>query len=135
MIEGGCLCGAIRYRAADEVANSMICHCRSCRRAAAAPVVAWITVESDGFSVTRGRPVEFRSSPEVIRTFCGACGTPLTYRHAARASKVDITACSLDDPERFPPTHHSYLADDLSWVRFGDGLASFREFRPDNGAG
>ena len=134
MIEGGCLCGEIRYRASDEVSNSMICHCQTCRRAAGSPVVAWITVASNSFLVTHGCPVEYRSSSGVTRTFCGSCGCPLTYQHAARASEIDITTCSLDTPERFPPTHHSWLAHDLSWVRFGDGLPSFREFRPENDA-
>jgi hypothetical protein len=39
-LEGGCLCGAIRYRVSGKPANTMICHCRTCRRAAGSPVVA-----------------------------------------------------------------------------------------------
>ena len=38
-IQGGCMCGAVRYSATTNPANSMVCHCQSCRRAAAAPVV------------------------------------------------------------------------------------------------
>ena len=133
IIEGGCLCGAIRYRATGNPSNTMVCHCRSCRRAAAAPVVAWITVPADQFAFTRGRPTEFRSSAAVVRTFCAACGTPLAYQHAERASNIDITTCSLDDPERFPPTHHSWLSDDLNWVRFGDRLRTFPASRDDGG--
>lgn len=130
-IEGGCLCGAVRYRAAGAPSNTMICHCESCRRAAAAPVVAWITVRADQFAFTRGRPTEFRSSSAVVRTFCAMCGTPLTYQHADRAVNIDFTTCSLDDPERFPPTHHSWLGDDLDWVRFGDGRPAFQASRPE----
>ena len=134
IIEGGCLCGAIRYRATGNPSNTMVCHCRSCRRTAAAPAVAWITVPADQFEFTRGRPTEFRSSAPVLRTFCASCGTPLTYQHAERASNIDITTCSLDDAERFPPTHHSWLGDDLHWVRFGDGLRTFKASRDDGGA-
>ena len=112
----------------------MVCHCESCRRAAAAPVVAWITVPANRFAFTRGRPTEFHSTPPVTRTFCPECGTPLTYRHAERAVNIDITTCSLDAPERFPPTHHSWLGDDLNWVRFGDGLKTFPASRDDGGA-
>ena len=133
-IEGGCQCGAIRYRATGNPSNTMVCHCQSCRRVSAAPVVAWITVPADQFEFTRGRPTEFRSSAPVMRTFCPSCGTPLTYQHADRASNIDITTCSLDDPERFPPTHHSWLGDDLNWVRFGDGLRTFQASRDDGGA-
>lgn len=111
----------------------MVCHCQSCRRVAAAPVVAWVTFQSEGFRFTKGKPVEFRSSPPVLRSFCDTCGTPLTYRHGKHPDTLDITTASLDEPERFPPTHHSWLSHDLRWVKFGDDLPSFQEFRPAKG--
>lgn len=134
IIEGGCQCGAIRYRATANPSNTMICHCQSSRRVSAAPVVAWITVPTDRFEFTRGQPTAFRSSAQVNRTFCPSCGTPLTYQHDKHASNIDVTTCSLDAPERFPPTHHSWLGDDLNWVRFGDGLKTFPASRDDGGA-
>ena len=127
---GGCFCGAVRYEAAGACSNSMICHCQSCRRTAGSPAVAWVTFPLGSFRFTRGSPTELRSSPSVVRTFCAACGTPLTYRHDDYADAIDITTCSLDGPERYPPTHHSWLSHDLRWVKFGDGLPAFQEFRP-----
>jgi hypothetical protein len=109
----------------------MVCHCRSCRRAAGAPAVPWVTFAKSAFRLTQGEPGEFRSSAPVVRTFCRACGTPLTYRHESYGDAIDITTCSLDEPERFPPTHHSWLSHDVPWVRFGDGLPAFAEFRPE----
>jgi hypothetical protein len=129
--EGGCACGAIRYRATGSPTNTMVCHCRTCRRVAAAPVVAWVTFPASQFTIVQGKPAEFHSTPPVRRTFCAACGTPLTYRHADGRDSVDVTTCSLDDPDRFPPTHHSWLSHDLAWVRFGDGLPTFAEWRRD----
>ena len=129
-VNGGCFCGAIRYAASGECSNTMVCHCQSCRRVAAAPVVAWVTFPGSGFRFTKGRPKEFKSSAQVERTFCPECGTPLTYRHDSHADAIDIATCSLDEPERFAPTHHSWLSHDLRWVKFGDGLPTFREFRP-----
>jgi hypothetical protein len=129
-IEGGCFCGAVRYFASGKCTNTMVCHCQSCRRVAAAPVVAWVTFSSREFRFTKGKPREFRSTPAVLRSFCGDCGTPLTYRHDKQPGTLDITTASLDEPERFPPTHHSWLANDLRWVKFGDGLPTFQEFRP-----
>ena len=129
ILEGGCLCGAIRYRVTGEPSNSMVCHCGSCRKAAAAPVVAWVTFPATRVEFTRGQPTEFRSSDPVRRTFCPSCGTPLTYRHSDSPSTIDVTTCSLDDPQAFPPTHHSWLSDDIAWVKFGDGLPTFQEWR------
>ena len=129
-VAGGCFCGAVRYEASGECSNTMVCHCQSCRRVAAAPVVAWVTFPSQGFRFTKGTPKEFRSSAPVLRTFCSSCGTPLSYHHDKHPDALDITTASLDEPERFPPTHHSWLGDDLGWVKFGDGLPAFQESRP-----
>ncbi len=80
-IQGGCMCGAVRYSATANPANSMVCHCQSCRRSAASPVVAWVTFAKAEFRFTRGTPREYESSAKVKRRFCGACGSPLTYEH------------------------------------------------------
>lgn len=127
--EGGCFCGAVRYRVSGSPTNKMVCHCQSCRRVAAAPVVAWITFPRAKFELLRGQPAAFNSSDPVRRTFCPACGTPLTYEHRDDREFVDITMCSLDDPNLFSPTHHSWLSHDLTWVRFGDGLPTFQQSR------
>ena len=128
-VEGGCFCGAVRYRASGKALNSMVCHCNSCRRVAGAPVVAWVTFPQASFRFTRGKPSDFRSSPPVRRTFCGKCGTPLTYEHADSPGTLDVTTCTLNAPGAFPPTHHSWLEDNVGWVRFGDGLPEFPQSR------
>ena len=115
--DGGCLCGAVRYRAAAAASSATLCHCTSCRRAAAAPAVAWVTFPDDAFAFTRGEPVRFRSSPPVVRSFCGRCGTPLTYQHEAFTGAVDVTTASLDEPERCPPVDHTWVSERLPWWR------------------
>ena len=129
-IEGGCLCGAIRYRVTGKPTNTMVCHCQTCRRAAGSPVVAWLTFEKAKFSVLKGKLTEFHSTPPVTRGFCGTCGTPLTYAHRDLPDGIDLTTCSFDDPQAFPPTHHSWLSHDVGWVKFGDGLPAFPQSRP-----
>ena len=61
-VSGGCLCGDIRYRIEAAPVEALYCHCQICRRAHGAPVVAWLTVPLDGFVVTAGGPVTYRSS-------------------------------------------------------------------------
>jgi hypothetical protein len=123
--EGGCLCGAVRYRAVGEPTVSMICHCDSCARASGAPAVAWVTFAAQGFRFVRGEPVAFQSSPPVTRRFCGACGTALTYAHADRRAEIDVTTRTLDDPGRFPPSHHAWIADAPTWGRPADRLPAY----------
>ncbi len=114
-ITGGCYCGAVRYRIKGEVRASTVCHCESCRRSVGAQSVAWITVSRDSFA-WEGEPVRFASSPRVIRTFCGRCGTSLTFTDEKRAAEIDITTGSLDDPEAFPPTEQVFTEFKLSWT-------------------
>ena len=129
VLEGGCYCGEVRWRATARPVNTMVCHCQSCRRVAAAPVVAWLTFEAPRFAWEKGRATAFRSSPGVQRTFCAACGTPLTCEREEDAGYIDVTTCSADRPDAYPPTHHSWLSHDVAWVKFGDGLPAFRRSR------
>ena len=129
-IEGGCYCGLVRYVATSRPMASMVCHCRSCRRVASAPMVPWLTFKRDGFRFESGVPASFQSSEGVRRTFCPACGTPLTYETEKWPSETDVTTCSLDAPEAFPPTHHSWTSHDVAWMRTIDDLPAFPQSRP-----
>lgn len=122
--EGGCLCGEVRYSVAGEP-RSFICHCASCRRAAGAPSIAWLTFPASGFSFVSGEPAAHRSSAPVVRTHCGACGTSLTYTHGDTPGAIDVTTASMDSPEAFPPTHRVWMDDRVAWDRGDDGLPSF----------
>jgi hypothetical protein len=120
--EGGCLCRAVRYRVHGEPEASGICHCETCRRIASAPSLPFVVFRSEQFAIIRGWPVEFRSSPPVTRSFCGTCGSPLTYRNAEGAGRIDIMTCSLDDAQAFTPTFHVGASDKLDWEPVSNGL-------------
>jgi hypothetical protein len=122
---GGCLCGALRYEIAGEAANPCFCHCASCRRASGAPMVPWATFARAALRITRGQLHEYRSSTEVWRGFCAHCGTSLTYRHEARATEIDVTLATLDDPAAIAPRMHVWMNDRLPWVRIADDLPQF----------
>jgi hypothetical protein len=113
--EGGCLCGAIRYRLNGQPMSSVICHCHSCRRASGAPSVAWITFERSQFEFLSGQPRVYRSSPDVNRRFCATCGSALSYEHANSAGTIDITTLTLDEPNSFPPGQEVWLEDRIPW--------------------
>jgi hypothetical protein len=93
--------------------------------------VPWITVNSEDFVFTAGQPVEYNSSPPATRTFCGRCGTPLTFRHTSyEAKKIDVTTVSLDEPEAFPPMAHTWTSQKLAWMKLADDLSCFEEGAP-----
>jgi hypothetical protein len=130
VFEGGCLCGAVRYRVIGPVLASGTCHCRTCRKTASAPELPFATFAASSFEITKGQPTEFRSSAEARRSFCGRCGSPLTYRLDAEPDWLDVMTCSLDDPEGVPPTFHVWASHKQGWTVIGDGLPVFPTTRP-----
>jgi hypothetical protein len=122
---GGCLCGSVRYELSGDPRDLCFCHCNSCRRAAGAPLVPWGTVAARDWRLTRGQLTQFRSSPPVVRGFCAACGTSLTYRNAAHAAEIDVALATLDEAARFAPRVHLWVADKLPWVGINDGLPQY----------
>jgi hypothetical protein len=117
-LEGGCLCKAFRYRVAGIPLFSIICHCGTCRRASAAPSVAWVTFERHQVEFLAGSARtsrSYESSPGVVRSFCGTCGSAISYETDSSPSTIDLTTLSLDDPMAFPPTAEAWLEHRVAW--------------------
>jgi hypothetical protein len=131
MLKGHCLCGAVRYETDGAVTNETVCHCTMCRRAAGSPMVGWFTVPRGSYHVVAGTPARYRSSENVVRTFCVTCGTPLTFESNSHPDETDVTTCSLDDPEQAPPRDHTRTLTRLSWVKLADGLPAHPKQRPE----
>lgn len=127
VIEGGCLCRAVRYRVTGVPIVTSLCHCRTCRLAAGAPSVAWVILRSRDFMFSAAQPARFRSSPAVTRTFCSRCGTSLTYQSDAEPDTIDVTTASLDSPDDFAPTREIWIAHKLAWERLNDTLPQYPE--------
>jgi len=124
-IEGGCLCGAVRYRATAAPIAATLCHCRSCRLAAGAPSVAWAVFRVEDVAFVAGQPRDFSSSTDVIRTFCGTCGTPLAYRRPSKPETIDITTATLDAANDFAPSKEIWVEDKLCWERLNDRIPHY----------
>jgi len=124
MLQGGCLCGAIRYTADGTPFHESICHCSLCRRASGAPLVAWFSVARTRLSIS-GHPAWFRSSEHGERGFCAACGSALFFRSSAHPDEIDVTTASLDDPRQVPPRDQLYVADRIPWVESLSRLQAF----------
>src|ERR1044072_2917868 len=103
-LEGGCLCGRLRYRIDGPILQSDWCHCRLCQRSAGAPAVAWLTVPRTDFRFTQGEPRTFASTAKGRRQFCADCGTQLVFFDGD--AERDITLASLDDPAAVSPQDH-----------------------------
>lgn len=129
MTQGGCFCGAIRYEAKGTPFHETNCHCSICRRTSGAPFVAWFSVPKASFRLLAGEPTRFRSSARGTRSFCPSCGTPLTCELDDFPEEIDVTICSLDNPEAVLPKDHTWTSNRLPWVKLADGLPLYRESR------
>ena len=126
-LQGGCLCGAIRYRVEGTPSSISICHCRSCRLASGAPAVSWFVVSRAQFKLLSDTLTIHRSSKPVQRGFCRNCGTQLTYVHESAPGTVELTTASLDEPGRLQPTKEIWLSEKLPWVAVNANLEHHSE--------
>lgn len=129
MMEGHCLCGALRYEVDGAPVQQTNCHCSMCRRASGAPYVAWFSVPSTQFRFVAGEPARYQSSSHATRTLCAGCGTPITFESVRDPDYVDVTICSLSDPEALAPADHTFTSAQLSWVKLADGLPRYPRSR------
>jgi len=114
-MEGGCLCGAIRYRIGGRPRRTTNCHCLHCRRSSGAAFVTWIEFDPREFELVSGNPARYESRPRVTRQFCDKCGTQLTYEHADEPDTIDVSACSLDDVQGVAPEDHIWCDRMVPW--------------------
>jgi hypothetical protein len=129
---GHCLCGTRRYAFdASAIRWQGICHCDSCRRAAGAPFVGWISVTDGHWRWTGAPPATIASTPGVIRSFCPACGSQLTYAAAHWPDETHFTAATLADPAAFLPAFQVHCAEALPWAAIDDTLPRHQTTAPD----
>ena len=121
--EGGCQCGAVRWRAAAEPENVRLCHCRNCQRATGGPYFARILFPAN--AVTRsGETTAWASSHRMVRRSCAACGTPV-FADPNDAPFIAVALATLDEPGALSPGSHIWVSEKLAWVMIDDGLPRY----------
>lgn len=120
--EGGCLCSGIRFSVSGDPLWVVHCHCNSCRRNTAAAMATFVGLHRNQLSYVKGKPIRYHSSPGVTRSFCGICGTPLTYEAEHHPDEVHVNIGSLDEPQAFPPQSHVWVEEQLPWLHVDEHL-------------
>jgi len=127
-VEGGCYCGAVRYKAEGDPMFRGQCHCRECQYFAGGGPNYVMGMPETGFAYTKGAPKAFRRSDldnPVTREFCGECGTQLVSRAPGMPLAL-IKVGTLDDPARFEgPQMAIYTIDKQSFHSVPEGVTSF----------
>ena len=119
---GHCLCGAIAYEFTGAPKWMSYCHCESCRRHTSSAVAAFVGTHAAQFRYTKGMPVRHHSSPGVTRSFCGRCGSPVSYEGDQFPGEIHLYAGTLSDMTVFAPTCHVHCREQLPWFDVQDDL-------------
>ncbi|MEP6875226.1 MAG: GFA family protein [Burkholderiales bacterium] len=126
--QGGCLCGAVRYRARTAAARTMVCHCRACQKQSGSAFSVSLVVARDAIDVTGATSVFEQpgdSGQAVQRHFCGQCGSPVINTLSARPGVVVVRAGTLDDPTWLAPRVHIWCDNAQPWVAIPDADTRF----------
>jgi hypothetical protein len=126
--EGGCLCGAVRFKAEGEPINVRICHCRNCQKSTGSPFFARALFAQSALSV-HGETARYASSDALDRVFCKNCGARLfAWRKSPAVAGVALAA--FDDRNAFAPTEHIWVSEKMDWVKLDDGLRQYPQTVP-----
>jgi hypothetical protein len=127
-VEGGCSCGAVRYRLADEPLFVNCCHCLNCQRQTGSAFVINVLIESDRVEVVAGEPVSVdvpRDDGTVQRIYrCSNCQVAL-FSDYTRPEIWFVRAGTLDEPASVAPDAHIYTRSKLPWVTIPEGVPAF----------
>ncbi len=128
MIEGGCLCKAIRYHLAAEPVAVRQCWCRDCQHWACGNASVNLIVRRVALQV-EGSPAHYSSLADsghhMRRSFCGACGTPLFSESRETKDFQVVRVGTLDDPARFPPRAVIWTDSAPAWAVIDASLPAF----------
>jgi hypothetical protein len=127
--EGGCYCGAVRYKTSGEPIFRGQCHCRECQYISGGSPNLVMGMPGDGFAYTKGEPKVFtRSDLEnpVSREFCPDCGTHLLSRAPSLGGAALLKVGTLDDPNVFGgPQMAIFTVDQQSFHQIPEGIPTF----------
>jgi hypothetical protein len=126
-MQGGCLCGEIRWRSEGGFELSSHCHCSRCRKAHGTAYGTYGAAPASGFQV-EGKPARFESSEHFVRCFCPRCGS-VTPGDAADGHRV-VPLGGLDGDAGVRPLAHIFVASKAPWFELTDELPRFGAYPP-----
>lgn len=133
--EGGCACGAVRYRVTSAPMIVHACHCRNCQRQTGSSNAVNALIEADRVIVRSGRIEEHLLDTPSGRgqrvARCSACKVALWSNYLAAnlgESLRFLRVGTLDDPGLMPPDIHIFTKSKLAWYAIGGGTTAVPEY-------
>lgn len=132
-MEGGCTCGAVRYRLNARPFAVHCCHCRSCQRETGSAFVLNGLVETGELEIIAGEPVmidtpsDSGKGQKIVR--CPACEVALWSHYGGMGERAAFVRIgTLDDPDAYPPQVHIFTKSKQPWVVLPDDAQAFEIF-------
>ncbi len=132
-MEGGCICGALRYRMTSKPMFVHCCHCRWCQRETGASFALNAMIEADRVVLLRGSPEavdipsESGKGQKIVR--CPDCHIALWSNYAGAGDALRfIRVGTLDEPDRLTPDVHIYTSSKQPWVVLPPSTPAFEEY-------
>jgi hypothetical protein len=128
--EGGCLCGAVRYRVTGEPVVASACHCRYCQARSGSAFALPTYFNERDVQILRGTltTYEHRSdeSGRWLRTqFCPTCGTGIAITIEVRTGVIGIAGGTFDDPNWYRIDRHIWLDSARPWMQIPPGVSKY----------
>ena len=132
-LEGGCSCGAIRYKLTQSPLIVHACHCRDCQRITGSGFVINLWIEKRFVERTGAAPKSFTlkggSGKDHEAFFCDQCGTYVWSRYQGApgggGAFLFVRAGTLDNPDAVTPDVHIFTRSKLKWLRLPEGATTF----------
>ena len=129
--EGGCSCGAVRYRLASDPLVTHCCHCLNCQRQTGSAFVINLLIEADRMELLAGdpQPVEVpRDDGSTQRIYrCPTCQVAL-FSEYGRPEVRFVRGGTLDQPSVVEPDVHIFTRSRLRWVTLPDSVPAFEVY-------
>ena len=128
--EGGCVCGAVRYRVSGTPAVTSACHCRYCQRRTGSAFATLAYFDEANVRIVKGEVTQYEhrsdESGRWLRTqFCPRCGTTVTIAVEARPGMRGIALGTLDDPDSLRIERHIWVRSKRPWVLLPSDVTTF----------
>ena len=129
-LEGGCVCGAVRFSVSEPLLGAVYCHCKRCQRRTGTAFSATGLAPQGAFSITQGEDAVRGYDPGDgwIKSFCVQCGSHLFTQHPENEQLVAVRLGAVDGDPGVRPTAHQFVDYASPWEPIpDDGLPRFPE--------
>lgn len=130
MIQGGCLCGKVRFEITGDIRNIVYCHCSQCRKAQGSAFAVNGNVDAGKFRFISGESelAVYQYRPEQQKFFCRHCGSPIMSKNTSNPANVRIRLGTLDGDVPYHPGAHVFVGSKASWDVICDDLPQYDEY-------